>query len=210
MSGPTVWTALERWRATAFLVGGAMFLASAAVTAVDIAVGAEQLRLQLGQTTVGLGWIAGLVGLLGMYPALADRSRWLLRIGLVFTVAGLVGYAIMTAGVVAIIAGLPEADLEPLEPVFLPLMLVGSVLTFPAFGIACLRADDKSRLVGLLLLAQTGTFLANILTPATARVVFLVLVGFVAINVGLGLALRSEHRGRDPDLEASHNPNVRL
>lgn len=168
-----------------------MFVLSAAVTAFDIVVGAEQLRLQLGQATVGAGWIAGLVGLLGLYPGLADRNRWLVRGGGVFTVVGLVGYLLMTTGVLAIFAGVPESDLKPLEPVFLPLMLAGSVLTFPLFGVAILRTDVHSRTIGLLLLAQTTVFVVNVLTPSSATVVFVVLIGFVLINVSLGYLLRN-------------------
>lgn len=182
---------LERWRATAFLIAALWFALSVSITAFDIVVGAEQVRLQLGQATVGAGWMAGLVGLLGLYPRLVDRQRSLVRVGLVFTVVGLVGYAIMTVGVLAIFAGVPEGDVQPLQPVFLPLMLAGSVLTSPVFGLAILRSDARSRLVGMLLVAQTLVFIANALTPTPATVVFVVLLGLLLINVSVGHLLRT-------------------
>lgn len=110
-----LWNSLERWRETAFLVGGVMFIASAVITIVDIAVGVEQLRLQLGQATVGAGWTAGLVGLLGLYSALVDRNRWLVRAGVALTVLGIAGYVIMTTAMLALFAGVP-ADREEREP----------------------------------------------------------------------------------------------
>lgn len=210
--GSIPWDTLERWSPAAFLVAGLMFLLSAAITVVDIAVGAEQLRLQLGQATVGAGWIAGLVGLLGLYPGLVDRNRWLVRAGAVFCAIGLVGYAIMTVGVLAIFAGAPEGDLAPLEPVFLPLMLAGSVLPFLLFGVASARTDVYPRGVGALLLVQVAIFVANVLTPTTptpATVVLVVLVGLLLVNVGVGYLLRTGGGRTDrEDVEASRDPSV--
>lgn len=205
----TVWESLERWSATAFLVAGVLFLASAAVTVVDVAVGAEQLRLQLGQATVGAGWFAGLVGLLGLYRRLADRNRWLVRVGAFFVALGLVGYAIMTVGVLAIFAGVPESDLAPLEPVFLPLMLVGSVLTFPLFGVALLRTEGQSRTVGVLLVTQTVVFVVNAATPTPAEFVLLVLIGLLAINLGVGHLLRTaSHPTDNGERDPSRDPTA--
>lgn len=208
-SESTVWGSLEQWSATAFLVAGVMFVASAAVTVFDIAVGAEQLRLQLGQATVGAGWIAGLVGLLGLYSGLVKTNRWLARAGAFFTAIGLVGYLIMTVGVLAIFAGVPEASLEPAEPVFLPLMLLGSVLTFPLFGVAILRSADYPQIVGLLLVAQTVVFVVNALTPTPATFVLVVLIGLILINLGVGYLLRTRRaRGGRETLESSRESSV--
>lgn len=186
------WKSLERWSSTLFLIAGTMFILSAVITLIDIAVGAEQFRLQWGQVTVGAGWMAGLVGLLGLYPSLAITDRRLVRIGALLTAIGLIGYVIMTVGILAIIAGVPEADLTPLEPVFLPLMLLGSVLTFPLFGVAILRSDVYPRTVGFLLLAQTIVFVINALTPTPATFVFFVVIGLVLINTGVGYLLRTD------------------
>lgn len=204
-----MWNSLEQWSATAFLVAGLLFVASAAVTVVDIAVGAEQLRLQLGQATVGAGWIAGLIGLLGLYPRHVDRDRWPVRVGAVFVAIGLVGYLIMTVGVLAIFSGVPESDLEPLEPVFLPMMLVGSVLTFPLFGLASLRVGNHSRAVGALLIGQTIVFGANVASPSSAEVVFVVLVALVLINLGVGYLL-GDVSGRldDENVDPSRDPSA--
>lgn len=208
----TLLRSLEAWIGIVFLVGGVMFVASAAITVVDIVAGAEQLRLQLGQATVGFGWIAGLVGLLGLYPGLADRNPWLIRVGAVFVAIGLVGYLILTIGVLAIFAGLPEGDLDPLLPVFLPLMLAGSVLTFPLFGVASLRSDVHSRTVGLLLLCPTLLFAVNVLTPTTPTPASLALVlvsGLALVHLAIGYLLQTG-RGmvvRD-ELGSSQDPNV--
>lgn len=190
-TGVVPWESLERWSGNAFLIGGVMFSLSAAITVIDIAVGAEQLRLQLGQATVGAGWIAGLVGLLGLYPGLVSRNRNLVRAAVVFVGLGLVGYVIMTVGVLVIFAGVPEEALSPLQPVFVPLMAVGTALPFPLFGFACFVSDARSRNLAVLLVTPTLLFVANVLTPATAEVVLLVLVGLLLANFAIGYHLRT-------------------
>ncbi len=180
----------ERWSPRLFLLAGVMLLLSAAVTVVDLAVGAETFRLQWGQLTVGLGWMAGLLGLLGINGILADGNRWLARIRAVLVGIGFVGYAIMTAGLVAIVAGIPEGELAALEPIFLPMMLVGSVLPFPLIGIACIRSDRFPSAMGVLLIAQTVAFIVNALTPTPASFVLVVLLVLMLINVVVGWLLR--------------------
>ncbi len=188
---------LEEWSPGLFMLAAVMFLLSAAVTVVDIAVGAEQFRLEWGQLTVGLGWLAGLVGLLGLYRILAQWNRWVVRGAALFVGVGLIGYAIMTAGLIAIVAGVPEATLEPLEPLFLPLMLFGSVLTFPLFGIGCVRSDRISSATGVLLIAQTAAFLVNALTPTPAMFVLVVVLVLMLINVGISRLRRADARLAD-------------
>lgn len=190
-TGSTLWKSLESWSSVAFLLGGVAFLASAAITVYDIVVGAELFRLQFGQITVGVGWFCGLVGLLGLYRRLAEHRPWLVRAGAVFVAVGLAGYAIMTVGIVAIVAGVPESNLAALEPVFLPLMLLGSVLTFPLFAFASLLSDRGSRAVGVLLLTPTALFAVNVATPADATIVLVIVAGLAASHLAVGYLLRS-------------------
>ena len=69
-----LWESLKRRRSTAFLIAGLMFAVDAAIVAAVIGPLGEQYML-LGQAFVAAGWTAGFVGLLGVFPGLADRSR---------------------------------------------------------------------------------------------------------------------------------------
>lgn len=187
-----VWDVLERWSSTAFLVGGVMFVVTAGFNAADVAGGAGHTRLPLKQAFIGVGWTVGLVGLLGLYPDLVDRSRRLIRAGVVFTVIGILGYALMTVVSLAAFAGILESGLDSLAPAFLPPVLVGSVLTFPLFGAVVLRSGARSRALGALLLGPPLLFVANVLTPTPPSVVLGVVGGLTLVFFGIGYLLRTE------------------
>lgn len=186
------WRKFERWSATAFLVGVVMFVVTAGFNAADVVGGSGHMRLPLKQAFVGAGWTAGLIGLLGMYPKLADRSRWLVRAGAVFTVIGIIGYAVMTVVSLAVFTGILEGSLDSFAPMFLPPVLVGSVLTFPLFSVVSLRSDALSRTLGLLLLGPSIIFVVNVLTPTPPSVVLGIVSGLSLVYFAIGYRLRTE------------------
>ena len=161
-----MWAALERHRSTAFLVAGLMFVIDAAIVGYTIATPGEELML-LGQAFVAAGWTAGFLGLLGVYPGLADRSRRLARVGLACVGIGIVVFVVMGIASVAYFADLVSGDLGTLVPLFLPGVIIGSVLGFITFGAATLRTGLLDRSVGAL---------------------FVVLALFPVINIGTGIA----------------------
>lgn len=152
---------LERWRATAFLVGGVIFVADAALLASNVAAGTERF-MTLGQAFVGAGWTAAFLGLLGLYPDLADRSRWPARIGAAFAVVGAVTMAAMAVTSLGYFTGVLGGALDDVVMYFLPGVFAGIVLGFGSFGVASLRTDVYSRSVGLLFLVLVLTFLFNL------------------------------------------------
>jgi len=153
------WKTLERWRTTAFLIAGGIFVADAALLAMDIASGTEPGAF--GQALVGAGWTAAFVGLLGFRRGLSEGSRRLVRVGTVFAVVGGVTMAAMTATMLGYAAGAVGG--EPSGVVyFLPGVFLGIVLGFGSFGAASLRTDVYSRRVGLLFLLLPVTFLFNL------------------------------------------------
>ena len=139
-----------------------MFAVAAAVVVVAIVAG-EWGRLALvAEAFMGAGWVGGLVGLLGLYRALADRSRWLARAGVVFAVLGVVAFVVLVVVVlVAFAAGSRPESFPVPQVVILPGMLSGTVLAFVSFSVASLRSDIHSRAFGSLLLVPTALFLAN-------------------------------------------------
>lgn len=154
------WESLEQWRATAFLIGGAIFVLDAALLAVHMSMGTEPAAL--GQAFVGASWTAAFIGLLGFYPSLADRSRWLARAGSVFAVIGAITMAAMAVTSLGYFTGVLSGELEAVAMFFLPPVFLGIVLGFGLFGVASLRTDVYSWRVGALFLLLPMTFLFNV------------------------------------------------
>lgn len=170
------WETLERWRAKAFLIGGAIFLADVALVASHAASGTEPGAF--GQALVGAAWTASFVGLLGTYPSLAGRSRWLPRVGAASAAVGGVTMAAMAVTSFAYFAGIPNGELGDVVFFFLPGVFVGIVLGFGSFGVLSLRTDVYSRSVGLLFLLLVVTFLFNLGSG---------IAGFATITTVLGV-----------------------
>lgn len=162
MSDSGRWSGLERWRSTAFLIGGLLLVADAAWLAGNIATGGEKY-LMTGQFFVGTGWAAALLGLLGVYPSLADRSRWLSRAGAVCTAIGVVTFAVMAVIISAELLGILPFAYESVGSAFIPGVIIGSVLGFLLFSVAIFRTGEYSQSFGLLLLAPPVLVLGNII-----------------------------------------------
>ncbi len=187
------WNSLEQWSSTAFLIGGVILIGSAALAGYDVINGTD-VRLPLGQAFIGAGWAVALIGLLGLYPRLADRSRWLARAAAAFTVIGILGYGVMSVVSFAAFAGFLGSELETIAPLFLPVVLIGTLLTFPLMSAASFRTDTYSQPVNILLLAPPVIFLVNVFTPTPAEVVFVIVVALIIVYVTLGYRLRTEAR----------------
>lgn len=173
------WESLANWSTTAFLVGGLLMVVDAAFVAANIVTGAEDFLL-LGQAFVGAAWTAALVGLLGLYPGLADRSPLPARAGAVFAVIGVITFAVMAVAVLVYYAGIPAGEYDAISVFFIPGVLVGSVLGFVAFGVASLRTDAYSRTLGVLLLVPAVLVAGNILR---------FIVGLEAVSITLGIVI---------------------
>lgn len=177
------WGTVERWSAAAFLLGGVIFAADTVLVASGLVSGTEP-PLTLGQAFVGASWTAAFVGLLGLYPGLADRSRWLVRAGAVFAVIGAVTMAAMAATSFGYYSGvLPggESGLSEVVMYFLPGVLIGCVLGFVSFGVASLRTDVYPRSVGVLLLVLPLTVVFNLGTGMAGWNPLPKLLGVVAV-----------------------------
>lgn len=189
------WKSLEELSATAFLIAAAMFLVDAALVGGVIAGAGDRLML-LGQAFVAAGWIAGFVGLIGLYPELADRSRRSARAGLVFVAVGLVVFVVMGIASLVYFTGISSGDLAALVPIFLPGIVIGSVLGFLTFGATSLRSDVHSRSVGVLLVVLGLFPVANILSGlAGVQSEFgtlAIVLGLSLVNAAVGYRLRGE------------------
>lgn len=191
---------LETWDARAFFGGGVMFVVAAALNVFALVTGAERVSLMVGEAFIAAGWFGGLVGLLGVYPVLADRSRWLTRAGAVFAVIGAVTTVVLAVGsLVAFVQSGGVGDL-PVPFVFLfPGLVLGSLLAFVSFGVASLRSDVHSRTVGVLLLVPALVFFTNFFVlpvvggtgPAPPETIFGVTSALALAMLAIGYVLRT-------------------
>lgn len=163
----------------AFLLGGAIFLADTGLLAYHMTAGTEPAAF--GQGLVGASWTAAFVGLLGFYPSLSDRSRWLARTGVVFAVLGVLTMAGMAATSFGYAAGVLSGDVSAVAMFFLPPVFLGVVLGFGSFGVAALRTDVYSPRIGLLFLILPATFLFNIGTAISGYNPLAKVLGVVAV-----------------------------
>jgi len=137
-----------------FLVGGVLLVVFAGVNIAQALTDPSAYE-NLHGTFGPAGFTFGFLGLLGLYPTLADRSPKLARIGAVCAALGAAGFAVLA---VESAAGLAGVEPPTVLQFFLLPATVGILVGFPAFAAATLRTNARSRTVGLLLLAPTVVF----------------------------------------------------
>jgi len=194
---------LTRRSTTLFLIDGLLFIIAAAFDVANIAVGIEDLRAGVGQAFIAAGWIAALIGLLGLYPKLADRSRWLAHAGGVFAVIGVVGF--VGNGATALVAFVREVPPQEAFPMFVLVgtivgVLIGAILGFVSFSIASLRSDVYSGTIGILLVVPTLFVITNFIilsalgvpNPRPSEVTVFILSGLALTMLAISYLLRTE------------------
>ena len=179
------------WSSTPFYVAGAMFAVAATFSAASVVADAERLALLVGEAFIATGWIAGLVGLLGLYAGLADRSRWLTRAGATFSVIGIVAFVVLAAA--SLVAFFTGATVERGVSVagipliyLLPGIIPAPILAFASFSAASLRTGVHSRAVGVLLVIPSFIVVGNVATPPALPGRELITLG---IECGLALTM---------------------
>jgi hypothetical protein len=192
---------LELWSPTLFFLGAAMFVVAAALTVVQLVAGVDRLRLLVGEAFIAGGWIAGLLGLLGLYHTLAHRSRWLSRAGAVAAAIGVVAFVVLAvASLFGFAAGYQAGTLSMPVIYVIPGVFVGSLLAFVSFSGAIFRSDDYPRKLGIVLLVPSAIFLTNLFIlpaifgtgPVPPEVGFVVVSGLALTMLTIGYLLGTE------------------
>jgi hypothetical protein len=200
------WGSLERWRATAFVVGGLVFVADTALLVVHMYSGTDPAAF--GQALVGTSWTAAFIGLVGFYPSLADRSRRLARAGLLFAAIGGITMAAMAVTMFGYATNLVGGEPSNVAMYFLPGVFVGIVLGFGLFSAVSLRSDLYSRNLGLVFLLLPLTFLFNLGTgmvgfnPLPKVIGVVVVLSLTMLAIGYLLRTGSAFASRE-DVEAT-------
>lgn len=149
---------LEHWGPTLFLAAGVLFVGHATVRGIEAFTTMPPPVDVFGPT----GYVAAMLGLLGVYPALADR------------VPRIAGIAAMTAAITipawALIAGwsfgeaagvlAPQTDILP--GIFFAVVIVATLLVYLLFGAASLRVGVHTRTFSVLLMAPVALLIVLI------------------------------------------------
>lgn len=159
---------LERQTGALFLVAGAMFFVFAAMWGVEAFLNRSAPKNIFGPA----GFAFAFLGMLGLYPALADRSRRLAGLGAIVAVVGTVGAAANSLSYIGwwvLPAVVPDPDTVALVGAMVAGMVLGQFLGYTLFGVASLRAGVHSRTVGILLIAVPTVLAVMIVTVVTGN-----------------------------------------
>lgn len=157
---------IEGRTGTLFFIAGAMFILFAAMWGLESFMNMSAPKNIFGPA----GFAFAFVGMLGLYPSLADRSRQLVRFGAIVAIVGAVGAAANSAWYIGwwvLPAVVPDPDTAVLIGGMVVGMVLGQFLGYTSFGVASLRAGVHSRTVGLLLVAVPAVLAVMVVTVAT-------------------------------------------
>lgn len=149
---------------------------------------------------VTTGHFVALVGLLGLYPVLADGTRRLVRAAAAGGAVALVSWFVMTVVRFFELVGIVPSLGDALPEAFFVVVLASTVLTYGLFGVATLRIDS-SWTVGLLVLVPGFLIAVLVIDSALTGVSALdgvFISGGLALSIlALGYTLRTWDRPTD-------------
>lgn len=184
---------------TLFLVAGGLLVVFAALLGVEAVTGGSAPEDIFGPP----GYAIAAIGLVGLYPLLAERSRWMAGIGAVAAAIASVGWTVLTVMSVLELTGAAGAPEETvIGAVALGATGLGMVLGYPLLATTSLRSDDQPRTLGLLLLAPPVIFiavfavLAPILGDSGGWGPFIAASAQAVAHLAIGTALRGETEPR--------------
>lgn len=175
-----------------FLVAGGLLAVFAANTAARTFAdgGLQAIHSAVGPT----GFAVGLLGLVGLYPALADEHRLVARlVGLVAAVP-FVGWVVISGfGIGNTLGVAPDASVVLPGPAFILVFLL-TMLAYILFSVATLRTAAQARTIGIALLGPAIPFLTLILVvqafPPVEWGEFVIDSGHALAHFAVGLVLR--------------------
>lgn len=204
ISAAVPWDRLDRWKATLFVVAAGMQIGAGVLVVLQETAGVDFPLVLLNVGGHG-GLAVSLLGLLGLYGVLADRSPRLSKGGAVLAAIGAVSFAVGVVALVVVI-GLNAGMGTNLPTELIGILLIpgylGTILAYAAFGVASTRTGVPSRVLGGLFIAliavplaqMLGFILLNISLPTFAGL-GVVQVYIPAVMLAIGFLLRSRTPG---------------
>jgi hypothetical protein len=197
------WGSIERWSPTLFLVGGSLLSCHAAVAGIHAFTNLTMSPDVFGPT----GHLIALLGLLGLFPTLADRRPLVARVVGAVTAVAIGSWAVMAITRVLVIMGVVPSLSDVLPGAFVMAVFASTILTYFLFSIAILRVDEGSRAVGLLVSVPGALLLVamgvSAIVGMTASGGFIIAGGTAVSLVALGYTLRMRGRTTEHALPAA-------
>lgn len=193
----TVWATPEQWGARAFLAAGGLFAVPVIASVLNAVTDAGVV---ISPAVVFTFLLVALIGLLGLYPRLAERNATVAR-GCVGLLAVTATTTVLGIGVFAPFTGYPFGETTALATVVA--VAVGTTLTVATFGVATLRMGTHSRLVSASLLMMAAGMSSLIATMviyghSTPEWVSTAVNGVIATSLGAsGFVLRTQNSPAD-------------
>lgn len=187
MGGNATFESLEGKTPALFLLAGGLLVVFAVNTGLETFAGTFYPPVQniVGPT----GFFLGVVGLLGLYPALADRTRTVARVVGVVAAVSAVGWFVIVVGGLGELAGILPNSEEILPGVFFVGVFLFTMLAYTGVALTSLRTGAHSRTLGFLLVGPAAMFLLLFLGAAPN---FVIDTGHVLVHLGIGIVLRAE------------------
>lgn len=185
---------LDRRSPTLFLVAGALLAVFAALLGVEAFTNTTAPEDIFGPP----GFFFAMVGLLGLYPAVAGRILLVSRASAVIAAVSAVGWLVITVLAIGETAGVlpPLEDVGVLGLIVVLVAGIPMVLAYILFSVISLRIDAHSRIVSLLLLAPPTIFAVMLATAIAgytpAWSAFVIGSGQALVHLGIGFVLRTE------------------
>lgn len=204
----SVWSTLQAWRTTAFTIAGVVFMTCLVPLAINLAEGTQDQYLTLGQALVGTAWTATFIGLLGFYASLANESRWILRLGTIFAVIGLITCLLLAVVMFGLFFEVIGGTYSDFMMYFVPGFFLGIPLGCGLYSFASLRTTVYRQRMGLLFLLLPGAFLFNYGTSIllgfhSVAKIFGVVAVLSLTNFTIGYMLKTDSAEIRPERDTS-------
>lgn len=201
------WKVVERWSPRLYLIAGAVLAVYATLNGV-----VALTDMAIEPNVFQAGYIAGFLGLLGLYPGLADQRPLLARAGAGAAALGVIAFSVFTASHLAELVGIASGN-PPGWGAFAIMAAIGFVVGYLAVGIVVIQAEVYSRAVGLLLLLPGVIIILMFASMATGVAspgsVFVVSAGQAMTHLAIGSTLKGETASADgKEAESSANVTV--
>jgi hypothetical protein len=172
---------LEHWSPTLVLAAGVLFVGHAAVRGIEAFTSMPPPVDVFGPT----GYVAAILGLLGLHSSLADRTPTISRIAALTAVITVPAWVLIAGSNFGEAAGILPPPIDVLPEGFFVLVIVTTLLVYLLFGVACLNANRHTRTLGGLLLAPAA--LLGLLLVGSVALPIAPAAGGVVIGSGLAL-----------------------
>lgn len=143
-----------------------------------------------------VGYLLGMVGLVGIASLVADQHSWTARAVAVLAAVSATGWAVIVGVQFGELTGVLQAELAVLPVAFFVGVLLSTLIAYGLLGMTAVRAEGPMRTVGRRLLVPPflllGVVLNGVLLGGSPIIGFGLGVGLTLAHFAIGFALRTE------------------